>query len=137
MFITITDLYSKIRQSDLNQIVGADDTVVEHAMIYAVGLIRSYICERYDAKQILSATGDEREGLLVSMAVDIAIYEVVALARPNIDMTDRRERRNQAIEYLRQASDGRPTGWPLLSPELQTSEGSVEHGGRAARSNYF
>lgn len=138
MFITKEDLYTKIRKSDLVQIVDGQDNLVEHSISYTVGVIRSYIGERYDAEKIFAATGQQREGMLVSIACDIAIYEIVALARPNIDMTDRRERRLQALAYLQAVSDGvRPTGWPLLPIDKQSTEGAVEHGGRAARINYF
>lgn len=140
MFITIDDLYSKVRQSDLRQITGGNDSVSLHAIGYAVGLIRSYLGGRYDTERIFSAQGEQREGMLVSIAVDIAIYEIVAICQPNIDLTDRRERRNQAVEYLRQVrDDSLPTGWPLL-PEPDPGEGSggpVEYGGRPPRDNYF
>jgi len=113
MFITIEDLYSKIRKHDLEQITGGDEIIAEHAISSAVAEIMGYL-ERYDTDRIFSAKGEDREGLLVSFAVDIAVYEIVAIARPNTDLTDRRERRNRAIDYLKQVRDDNiSTPWPL------------------------
>ena len=112
--------------------------VVEHALSYAVGIMRSYLAERYDVESIFSAVGEDREGALVAMGVDIAVYEIVA--------TDRRERRRQAIEYLTAVRDDNlPTGWPLRPVEPDEDEeedgisgsGSVLWGGIPSRGNYF
>ena len=95
---------------------------------------------------IFSAVGEDREGALVAMGVDIAVYEIVAIAQPNIDLTDRRERRRQAIEYLTAVRDDNlPTGWPLrpVEPDEDDEEdgisgsGSVLWGGIPSRGNYF
>ena len=146
MFLTKQDLTSKLRESDLLRITGGDDMVVEHALSYAVGIMRSYLAERYDVESIFSAVGEDREGALVAMGVDIAVYEIVAIAQPNIDLTDRRERRRQAIEYLTAVRDDNlPTGWPLRPVEPDEGEeedgisgsGSVLWGGIPSRGNYF
>lgn len=140
MFLTKEDLKSKIREGDLTRITGGDDMVVEHALSYAVGVMRSYLAERYDTEAIFTATGETREGTLVAMGVDIAIYEIVAITQPNIDLTDRRERRRQAIEYLTAVRDDNlPTGWPLKPEKPDTEDGSrpVMWGGIPSRGNYF
>lgn len=140
MFLTKEDLKSKIREGDLIRITAGDDMVVEHALSYAVGLMHSYLAERYDTEAIFSAAGETREGALVAMGVDIAIYEIVAIAQPNIDLTDRRERRRQAIEYLTAVRDDNlPTGWPLKpdEPDAEYGSGPVLWGGLPSRGNYF
>lgn len=140
MFLTKEDLKSKIREGDLTRITGGDDMVVEHALSYAVGVMRSYLAERYDTEAIFTATGETREGTLVAMGVDIAIYEIVAITQPNIDLTDRRERRRQAIEYLTAVRDDNlPTGWPLKpeKPDTEDGSGPVMWGGIPSRGNYF
>lgn len=140
MFLTKEDLKSKIREGDLTRITGGDDMVVEHALSYAVGVMRSYLGERYDTEAIFSSAGETREGTLVAMGVDIAIYEIVAITQPNIDLTDRRERRRQAIEYLTAVRDDNlPTGWPLKpsKPDTEDGSGPVMWGGVPPRGNYF
>lgn len=138
MFLTQEDLYSKIRQGDLKQIVGANDSVVDHAICTALGKVRSYLA-RYNTERIFNATGDQREGMLVAIAVDIAIYELVAIAQPNVDLTDRRERARAALDYLAQVRDqSLPTGWPLLPSEAaKTDEKPIISGGNRPRGNYM
>lgn len=141
MFITEKDLHSKIQAFTLGQIVPPDDTVtIPHALSYAVGVVRSKIDDKkYDIKAIFETEGEARDGVLVSICVDVAIYEIVATVQPGIDLTDRRERRNQAIAYLDDMRDSHsPTGWPLAVADPTTAETSdVEHGGTPPRNNYF
>lgn len=141
MFITENDLYSKIRASDLRQIAGDDTTIIQHAISSSVGLVRSKIdATKYDVQRIFDAAGEQREGLLVSICVDVAIYEIVGIAQPNIDLTDRRERHNQALAYLDEVRDRNlPTGWPLLPEDPNTTPDSapVVAGGNPPRNNYF
>lgn len=137
MYITETDITSKIRESDLNQIVAGNDTVVPHAMACAEGIARSILAERFDVDKLFSAEGDHRELIIVWACVDIAIYEIVLLAQPNIDLTDRRERAQAATRYLRDLADGKYTvGWPLRE-QSATDESPVASGGRPSRGNYF
>lgn len=138
MFLTKEDLYSKIREGDLRQIVGQTDGVIEHALCFAVGKVRSYL-GRYDTDQIFSARGDSREGMIVSLCVDIAIYELVAIAQPNIDLTDRRARATAALDYLTEVRDNNlPTGWPVPDREIENQDAKpVLFGGNRARGNYF
>lgn len=126
-----------MRENDLIKITGAEDMIIEHALGFAVSLMRSYLVDRYDTQALFSAEGENREGLLVALGVDIAIYEIVAIAQPNIDLTDRRERRRQAIEYLTGVRDNNlPTGWPLRQEEPEENP-SVLHGGIPPRGNYY
>lgn len=138
MFLKIEDLAAKIRLSDLRQITGQNDMVTLHAMSYAEGIAKTYLY-KYDLKKLLEAQDDKRDDLLLSLLSDIAIYEIVAIAQPNIDLTDRRERKAQAIAYLQQVKDGQiTTGWPLqLDDQSGTTESPVENGGTPSRGNYF
>ena len=137
MFITENDLYTKIRQSDLKQIIGTDDTIVNHALATAQATASSIIGKKYDIDALTGAEGDKREPILVSTICDIAIYEIVALAQPNIDLTDRRERAQQATLYLKDIASGEyPMPWPLK--QLDTiKQSTVIHGGTTSRGNYF
>lgn len=137
MFITKDDLLTKIRFSDLTQIVGDDDQLINHSISFAIGEIKSYLT-KYDTKKLFSAINDSREPLLIAFAVDIAIYEIIALARPNIDTTDRRERRNRAIGYLQAVRDDNlPTGWDLAPITEQSDESPVVSKSTPPRGNYF
>lgn len=138
MFLKIEDLAAKIRLSDLRQITGQNDMVALHAMSYAEGIAKTYL-HKYDLKKLFEAQDEQRDDLLLSLLSDIAIYEIVAIAQPNIDLTDRRERKGQAIAYLQQVKDGQiATRWPLQpSDQSNITESPVENGGTPSRGNYF
>lgn len=138
MFLKIEDLAAKIRLSDLRQITGQNDMVALHAMSYAEGIAKTYL-RKYDIIKLFESQDEQRDDLLMSLLSDIAIYEIVAIAQPNIDLTDRRERKGQAIAYLQQVKDGQiTTGWPLQpSDQSNITESPVENGGTPSRGNYF
>lgn len=136
MFIDIKDLYTKIRPNELQQSVAGDDTIVNHAISVAVSEVRFYL-QRYDTEVIFSATGGDRNPLLVTFATDIAIYEILAIAKSGNDLTDRRERRNRAIDYLKQLKDeAMPVNLPLKETEPDSPNNEfVAFGGITKRSN--
>lgn len=137
MFITQNDLHAKMRASDLNQIVAGNDTIIPHAVAYAEGKAKNILAKRYDVDKLFSAADNQREGLLVSLCCDVAIYEIVALAQPNIDLTDRRERAAAAVEYLGRLGDGEyVTAWPLRE-DVTAVDNPVVSGGKTPRSNYY
>lgn len=137
MFITVNDLYSKIRASDLRQIVGDNDTIIPQAIVYAEGKVHSILAKKFDVEKLFEKTAEQREGIIVSACCDIAIYEIVSLALPNVDLEDRRVRALQAIEYIKEIANGEHfVSWPLL-PKDKQEDSPVEYGGRPQRGNYF
>ena len=136
MFLQKEDLYKTIREYDLNDITGGDDTLVQHAMQSAVSEMTTYLQKRYDTNAIFSATGDDRNPLVLTFAIDIAVYEIVAITLVNQSLEDRRARYKRAIDYLKQVRDGE------LSPELPEKQTSEEYtneafGSNPKRNNYF
>lgn len=139
MFITQEDLYSKIRPNEIQQITGGDDFIVTHSISYAISEVESYLAKRYDTDKIFAEYGDNRNPMLMSFVVDIAIYEIGAIARPGMDITDRRERRNRAIDYLKQVKN-HDLSMPLpLRPTIEDApdDTPVEYGCKPKRNNYL
>ena len=121
MFIEKKDLFSAIREYELDGIVQDDPALIDIAISTAIGEIKPYLY-RYDCEAIFAATGDDREPLLVRFAVDIAIFEIVSIVRPDQDLENRRALYNRAIAWLKQVRDEKmPCGLPLLpvGPEQQ------------------
>lgn len=137
MFLTINDLHAKMRESDLRQIVAGNDTIVPHAIAVAEGKVHSILAKKFDIEKLFEKTAELRESIIVSACCDIAIYEIVSLALPNIDLEDRRVRALQAIEYLTKIADGEYVmPWALL-PDDKKEDSPVEFGGRPQRGNYY
>jgi phage gp36-like protein len=135
MFISEKDLYSAIREYELADIVQGDPALIDIAISTAIGEMKPYLF-RYDCEQIFSARGSDREPLLVRFAVDIAIFELVSIVRPDQDLENRRALYNRAIGWLREVRDEKmPCGLPLLpvDPEDTAVLSSSNH----KRINYF
>jgi len=136
MFIQKEDLYKSIREHELDEITGNDDMLVKHAINSAISEVKVYLQKRYDTEAVFSVQGENRNSLIVSFTVDIALYEIVAIALPGQNLDDRRARYKRAIDYLKQVLDGN------ISPDLPEqgnenySEGEST-GGNPARNNYF
>lgn len=135
MFITRDDLKIAIREYEVDEITGGDDTLVEAAISAAIGEMKPYLF-RYDTGKIFNATGKDREPLLVRFAVDITIFGIVSIARPDQDLENRRALYRRAIDWLKQVRDeDLPTGLPR--PEHVPEDSTVLSGGRVKRDNYY
>lgn len=136
MFIDLEDLSTKMRINEIQHAAGGDEVIVNHAISVAVSEIKFYL-GRYDTDVIFSAKGDNRNPLLVTFAVDIALYEILAISKSGNDITDRRERRNRAIDYLKQLKDeAMPVNLPLKETEPDSPNNEfVAFGGITKRSN--
>ncbi|MEG2555524.1 MAG: phage protein Gp36 family protein [Odoribacter sp.] len=140
MFITKKDFKMAIREYELDEITAKDDTLVEIAISTAIGEMKPYLF-RYDVDKIFSAEGDKRESLLVRFAVDIAVFELVSIARPDQDLENRRALYKRAIDWLKQVrDDSLPTGLPEVRGDTDESGnpiGDVMSGSQPQRNNYF
>ena len=135
MFIQRTDLKQAIREWELDEILAGDEPLVDIAISTAIGEMKPYL-HRYDVEKIFSAKGEDREPLLVRFAVDIAIFELVSIARPDQDLENRRALYNRAIDWLKQVRDEKlPCGLPLL--EVAPGEADILYHSNPKRNNYM
>lgn len=136
MFITREDLKIAIREYEIDEITSGDDTLVEAAISAAIGEMKPYLF-RFDTEKIFNARGQEREPLLVRFAVDIAVFEIISIARPDQDLENRRALYKRAIDWLKQVRDeDLPTGLPEL-PSDEPGDGDVLFGSERKRNNYY
>ncbi|EGV44347.1 DUF1320 domain-containing protein [Bizionia argentinensis JUB59] len=130
MFLTESDLKSSIYGYQVTQITEGDDTIVSIALAAAEEELRSYLSGnnklenydgrlRYDVDAILSATGADRNALIVKHAVVIAKYWVIDLCNADIIYEQAKERYDRTIEWLKDLRDGvvNLSTLPTLSPE--------------------
>lgn len=127
-FITNQDYSVVIGDQALRVIsqVSAENRV--NAETEAVEEISSYLRPKYDTEAIFSATGDERNRLIVMHTCDIAIYHMAASTPQKMGMDIRKERYERAIKWLEGVQAGRivpdlpiatdaqgePTGIPFI-----------------------
>lgn len=100
-FINIEDYDASIHREILDSIIREDESVVEICEDQAIAQMKSYLSERYDVEKIFSATGSERNALILMFAKDIAIYHICCIHNPQKLSNVRKERYERAMEWLK------------------------------------
>lgn len=75
-FIIPEDYDASIHQEILDALIRSDRQIIEICEDRAVAEMRGYLSARYDCDRVFSAEGDERNQLVLMMALDIAIYHI-------------------------------------------------------------
>ena len=139
-FINKEDFKIAIRLYEVEQITDGDDTLCDIAISHAIGEMRPYLY-KYDCERLFAAQGEGRPPLLVRYAVDIAIFELCSIARPDQDLENRRELYKRAIGWLTEVRDKDiPTDIPFHKEGSENpDEGETQQyfGSHPKRNNYF
>ena len=123
MFIQAQELKSVIYNHQLQQIVDGDDTIVEMGISAAEQETKSYLSVTYDCDRIFSATGTDRNALIIELVKDIALYKIIRLANVDIIYEHAKERYDRAIEYLDRVASGKlAPNLPLKTSENGTAQ---------------
>lgn len=128
MFIEPVELKTAIYAYQLTQITEADADIVAAAIAAAESEVRSYLLPNnrkewmdgrplYDATAILSATGSNRNALLLEIAKNIAVWYIIRLCHVDMLYEHVKERYDRAIAWLQQLSRGEITlDLPIITP---------------------
>lgn len=106
MFLTKEELKSAIYAYQVNEITEADDDIVEMGIAAAISEMRGYLRIGYDVDATFSATGTERNALVLELCKNIAVWYIARLC--NVDMLYEhvKERYDRAIDWLKQVAAG-------------------------------
>lgn len=63
--------------------------------------MRCYLSKRYDCDRIFSATGEERNQLVLMMVIDIAVYHIFCIHNPQKLSPMRKDRYERAVEWMK------------------------------------
>lgn len=124
-FLTETDYEVQIRNWIRQIIIQRKENVQHQAELAAQGEIESYLRQRYDVVKIFSATGVDRNALIILYMVDIAIYHLHANTAGDVIPEMRIIRYNAAKDWLKAVAKGE------ISPDLpeKQEEGNGENTG--------
>lgn len=136
-FIDLTDYDASIHAEILNAITREDNNIIEVAEKRAIEEMKGYLKARYDVDSIFSTNGNNRNPVILMMAIDIAIYHLHCIHNPRKLTQLRQERYDRAIEWLKQVNRGQvnPTGLPVLTP--QTTKGYVRYNSNPKRGLHY
>lgn len=130
MFIEPEELKSVIYDYQLNQITEEDEALPVMAIDAAVEEVKSYLApggtknyhdgrKRYDVDTIFSATGDDRNPLVLALCKSIAVYYIVQLSNVDIIEEKVRTRYERAVDWLEKVSaTGKYAGQVPLNASL-------------------
>ncbi len=117
MFLQKEDLRNKIYGYQIDQITEGDDNIVLQAMNAAEQEIKSYLQPndkkeyldgrlRYDIDAVFSATGNERNAMILGCAITLAKWNIVELCNADILYEQAKDRYDRAISWLSKLAKG-------------------------------
>ena len=130
-FIQPLDYNASVHREILDAITREDEEIVEICEDRAVAEMRSYLAGRYDCDAIFAARGDERNTLILMMAIDIAVYHIFTIHNPQKLSQVRVDRYNRAVEWLKAVAAGKISiaDAPLLPEDtLRKNSPTLIHG---------
>ena len=123
-FITLEDYDASIHREILDALLRHDSDVSDSAIVEicedrAIEEMRCYLSKYYDCDAIFSATGSDRNALILMMAVDISVDHIFCQHNPYKISEVRKDRYNRAIEWLKAVAAAQITidGAPRLPEE--------------------
>lgn len=142
-FILLSDYDATIHREVLDSLLRGDaaegNAVIEVCENRAVATVRSLVGARYDCGAIFSATGGERNVLVLKVCLDIAVYEIYCQHNPYKMSQTRKDRYDDAMQWLRDVRDFNANieGAPLLDEERQKDNSRWLIGSHLQRDMYF
>lgn len=138
MFLEIEELKTHVRSESMASIIRSDETIGQAAIDGAMVEAKGYLT-RFNTALIFGAVTDERNQLLLIFVKDIAVWHLVNLCNPNIDLKLRKERYDRAIKWLEGVQKG------MIVPDLplavdddgNTSGDIIRYGSNQKRKQHF
>ena len=138
MFLTIEELKTHVRSESMASIIRNDDTIAQASIDGAIAEAKGYLT-RFNTAIIFGAVTDERHQLLLIFVKDIAVWHLVNLCNPNIDLKLRKERYDRAIKWLEGVQSGMITpDLPLAVDDEGNNTGElISYGSNPKRTQHF
>jgi phage gp36-like protein len=143
-FITLNDYDASIHREILDSLLRVDAENPDYAIIEicedrAIEEMRCYLDKFYDCDAIFGATGEERNQLVLMMALDIAIYHIFCQHNPYKMSQIRKDRYDRAVEWLKAVSAGKITiaDAPRLPEEDQALNSPWQISANELRPSHF
>lgn len=105
-FIEIKDYDASIHRDILDALTREDESIVEICEDRAIEEMRGYLAVRYDATAVFNARQEQRNQLVLMMAIDIAVYHLFCIHNPQKLSQVRKDRYDRAVEWLKAVRKG-------------------------------
>lgn len=126
-FVNIEDYDASVHREILDALVRDDQSLVEICEDRAIAEMRCYLSKRYDCDAIFSASGCDRNQLILMMVIDIAVYHIFCIHNPQKLSQIRKDRYERAVEWMRAVADEEISieGVPLLPEDERAAKASL------------
>lgn len=120
-FLTATDFNTHVDAEIVNAITNGQTNILPAAINAAIAEAKGYM-SRYAYETIFANTADARDPILLMYVKNMARWHFIALANPNIDYEDTKQRYADAIKWLDKVQQGKiaPIGWPPATLPIDT-----------------
>ena len=138
-FVELTDYDASIHREILDALIREDNSIIEICEDRAITEMRCYLSKRYDCDQLFSATGTERNQLVLMMVVDIVVYHIFCIHNPQKLSQVRKDRYQRAVEWMKQVAGEKISidGAPLLPEEERAKSSTFLVKSNPKRVNHF
>lgn len=139
MFITEEDYKVVIGDAALKVISQVSPDNRANAEAEAQEEIAGYLRPKYDCTALFDAGGDQRNQLILMMAIDIAVYHIFCIHNPQKLSDVRRERYERAVEWLKAVAAEQISiaGAPTLTGEQRNANASFHINSNPKRHNHM
>lgn len=105
MFITTNELKTVMYTYQVNEITENDTDIAQMAIDAAVGEMKGYL-RKYDTSAIFTATGADRNPLIMELCKSMAAWYLIRLANVDMLYSQIKERYDRAVAWLSKVADG-------------------------------
>jgi len=113
VFLTIEDYDKQIRSENLDRVIDSNSVILDDAEASAILRITGYLDGRYDMAAEFAKTGSERNALLVTLTIDLVLYDVLSRINPRNIPELRMQRRDEATDVLKKTNEEKLNNWGL------------------------
>ncbi len=105
-FITVSEMQTVIYEHVMDEITENDDATVLQCIEAAVSEMKSYLSSRYDTEAIFSATGNDRDPLILENTKVIAVWWLICKNNSEMIYEHWRERYDRVIKFMEKVANG-------------------------------
>lgn len=141
MVLTQSDIETIIYPNIMATITRANSAIVPNAIDLAVGEVKSYL-SRYDLSIMFADDETFNDPFLRALCRDVAAWQIIKLANPNISYESIRTYYEDAISKLQHIQSGKitPQGWPYYAAtatDLPKPGGAISANSNPKKNNHF
>lgn len=144
--VTAADLKFAMYAEVVSEITNEDATIVPEAIEMAIAEAAGFLSSKYDVDKLLGTADTDptvTDKNLKRKVLDIVVWQLIALANPNIDYEAAEARYQMALnDYFKLVQVGKiaPPNWPYMSKDdvpTPADGNSIEITGRTKKQHRF